>query len=209
MIRAFLAVQLSEPLRATLAGIQSDLKRRMTYDLSREVSMSWVRPASMHLTVKFLGDIDEGLVTPLHDAIADSLRQHPAMQIPLDGLGVFPRLQQPRVLWIGPSEQWEQSEEAMKLQKIHRSIEVCCGLLNLAPDTRPLSAHLTLARIKAGHHRAGQALARSGVMDRPVALNSLPVDAITLMRSELKPTGSVYTALWECRLKAAESTKEG
>ncbi|HEX3204274.1 MAG TPA: 2'-5' RNA ligase family protein, partial [Nitrospiraceae bacterium] len=118
-------------------------------------------------------------------------------------LGVFPRVQQPRVLWIGPSGRWDSSEDAARLAALHRSIEDCCTSLNLAPDSRPLSAHLTLARIKAGHHAVGQALARSGAMDRPLALDGLPIDGIALMRSELKPTGSVYTCLWEARLGPA------
>lgn len=203
MIRAFLAVQLAEPLRATLAAIQSDLKRRMTHDLPRDVSMSWVRPASLHLTIKFLGDIDEGLIMPLRDAIAETLAHHRAIAIPLHRLGVFPGPQHPRVLWIGPSDQWENSEDAARLAAVHREVESCCRSLNLAPDTRPLSAHLTLARIKAGHRAVGQTLARSGAMDRPLEVDVLSVDAVALMRSELKPTGSVYTALWESKLQAA------
>ena len=203
MIRAFLAVQLPEPLRESLAAIQSDVKRRMAHELPREASLSWVRPASLHLTVKFLGDIDEGLVVRLRDAMADTLRHHRAIRIPLDRLGVFPRLLQPRILWIGPSDGWENSEEALRLTTLHRAIEECCGTLGLAPDARPLSAHLTLARIKAGHRAVGQALAKSGVMDRTLALEPLSVHAIALMSSELKPSGSVYTALWESRLQAA------
>ena len=204
MIRAFLAVQLSEPLRTTLAAVQSEVKRRITHELPRDVSLSWVRPASMHLTVKFLGDIPEELVLHLREGIAAALKDHRRVQIPLDRLGVFPRLQQPRVLWIGPTEQWEASEDAARLAAVHRTIEACCETLNLAPDARPLSAHLTLARIKAGQRAAAQALARSGLMDRlPVAVGSLAVEAIALMRSELKPSGSVYTALWETTLKAA------
>ncbi len=204
MIRAFLAVQLSEPIRAALAAVQSDVKRRITPDLPREVSLSWVRPASLHLTVKFLGDIADELVGSLRETMADTLRHHRIIQIPLDRLGVFPRLQQPRVLWIGPSDQWEASEDAERLAALHQAIEACCVTANLAPDTRPLSAHLTLARIKAGHRTAGQVLARSGAMDRlPAAMDALAVDAVALMRSELNPSGSIYTALWELPLQAA------
>jgi RNA 2',3'-cyclic 3'-phosphodiesterase len=118
-------------------------------------------------------------------------------------LGVFPRLQQPRVLWIGPADRWEKSEEATRLQALHRSIEDCCVRMSFAPEPRPLSAHLTLARIKAGHHAVGQALARSGVMDRSLEGQLLPVHAVALVRSELKPTGSVYTRLWDVRLTDA------
>jgi 2'-5' RNA ligase len=204
MIRAFLAVQLSEPLRTTLAAVQSEVKRRITHELPRDASLSWILPASMHLTVKFLGDIPEEMVLQLREAIADALTDHRSVQIPLNRLGVFPRLQQPRVLWIGPTEQWEASEDAARLAAVHRAIEACCETLSLAPDARPFSAHLTLARIKAGQRAVGQALARSGLMDRlPVSVGALAVEAIALMRSELKPSGSVYTALWETTLKAA------
>lgn len=203
MIRAFLAVQLTDRLKENLGVIQSDLKRRMLHDLPPNASLTWVRPASLHVTVKFLGDIDEALVHRLQETISDTLSGHSPLHIPLERLGVFPRLQQPRVLWIGPAGQWEGSDEAVRLAALHRSIEKCCTSLNLAPDTRPLSAHLTLARIKAGHHAVGQALARSGAMDRPLALDGLTIDGIALMRSELKPTGSVYTCLWEARLGPA------
>ncbi len=77
MIRAFLAVELSEPLRTHLATIQSELKQRMAKELTRDVSISWVRPASLHLTVKFLGDIAEGLVAPLKEAITEMLSSAP------------------------------------------------------------------------------------------------------------------------------------
>jgi 2'-5' RNA ligase len=204
MIRAFLAVQLSEPLRTALAAVQSDVKRRITHDLPRDVSLSWVRPASMHLTLKFLGDIPDDLVISLREGIADALKSHRVLQIPLDRLGVFPRVQQPRVLWIGPPEPWEASADAARLAALHRAIEACCVTLNLAPDARPLSAHLTIARIKAGHRAVGQTLARSGALDRlPLPVDALAVDAIALMRSELHPSGSVYTALWEAHLSAA------
>src|SRR4029079_1596293 len=132
-----LAVQLSEPLRTTLAAVQADVKRRITHDLPRDVSLSWVRPASMHLTVKFLGDIPEELVIALRNSMADALKEHHSFQVPFDRLRVVPRLQQPRILWIGPTEQWETSEEAARLIALHHAVEVCCVTLNLAPDARP------------------------------------------------------------------------
>jgi 2'-5' RNA ligase len=200
MIRTFLAVELSEPLRTHLATIQADLKQRMANALTRNVSISWVRPACLHVTVKFLGDIDEGLVLPLKEAITELLSAHRPIAVPVTRLGVFPRPQQPRVLWAGPSEQWERGEDAARLAALHRAIDACCGSLNLATDSRPLSAHLTLARVKAGERVVGQVLAQSGVMDRPFTCESLDINAIALMKSDLKPSGSVYTRLWDVRV---------
>jgi 2'-5' RNA ligase len=203
MIRTFLAVELSDALRTNLARLQLDLKQRLSRELPRNVRMSWIQPASIHLTIKFLGDIDEQLVSPLQEAMGQAIAGHPRLQISLERLGGFPRLQQPRVLWVGPSDEWEQDEEARRLTSVRRAIEDCCCLFDLAPENRPLSPHLTIARIKEGGHSMGLALAKSGVMDRPLSLGSLAVDSIVLMRSELKPTGSVYTKLWDVPLSGS------
>ncbi|HLZ35866.1 MAG TPA: RNA 2',3'-cyclic phosphodiesterase [Nitrospira sp.] len=199
MIRTFLAVELSDALRMNLSRLQLDLKQRLGRELPRDVRMSWVQSASMHLTIRFFGDIDEQLVMPMQEAIRPVVGAHRAIHIPLDRLGVFPRLQQPRVLWAGPPDQWERGEEAARLASLHGAVEEICRSLDFAPDDRPLSPHLTLARIKEGERQMGQILARSGVMDRPLALGSLAVEAIVLMKSDLKPTGPVYTKLWEVK----------
>ena len=200
MIRAFLAINLSEPLRTNLTKMHSELKQRLGGELSKNIRVSWVQPSSLHLTVKFLGDIDEQLVAPMQKAMENVLSSHRVIEIPLDRLGVFPRLQQPRVLWVGPLELWEKSQDAARVDSLHRAVDDCCSSLNLAPDTRPLSPHLTLARIKEGERDFGQILARSGLLDKPVSVGSMTVDAIDLMKSELRPTGSVYTKLWEARM---------
>lgn len=200
MIRTFLAVELSDSLRTNLSKLQLELKQRLTHELPRGVRISWVQSASLHLTVKFLGDIDEQLVAPMQEAIGKALVGQRAIQIPLERLGAFPRPQQPRVLWVGPSERWEQGPETARLVSLHRAVEDCCVALNLAPDSRPLSPHLTLARVKEGDRVMGPILARSGVMDQPLTVGSFPVDAIVLMKSDLKPTGSVYTKLWRVAL---------
>jgi RNA 2',3'-cyclic 3'-phosphodiesterase len=202
MIRTFLAVELGEPLRANLSTLQQDLKQRLLRGASREVRISWVPPASIHLTLKFLGDIDEQLVLPMREAIGEAVRDHQPVHIPFERLGVFPRLQQPRVLWAGPTAKWEQGDDAARLAALHRTVEECCRSFDIAPEGRPLSPHLTLARIREGERSMGQALTRSGVMDRPLSLGSLSVESIVLMKSELRPTGPVYTGLWTSRLAA-------
>ena len=200
MIRAFLAVELSEDLRKQLAQVQQDLKQRLGGELTKDVRISWVQSSSIHLTIKFLGDIDEALVEPMREAIDQAVKGHRAIHIPIDRLGVFPQAQQPRVLWVGAAEKWERSEDAKRLAALHRSVEDCCELLDFAPESRPLSPHLTLARIKAGERHLGQALAKSGVMDQLLSLGSMTVDSVVLMKSELRPAGPVYTKLWKVRL---------
>jgi RNA 2',3'-cyclic 3'-phosphodiesterase len=199
MIRTFLAVELGDELRTQITLIQQDLRQRLVRESSKDIRIIWVQPSSIHLTMKFLGDTDAHLIEPLREAIERAMLGHGAVHMPIERLGVFPRLLQPRVLWIGPSEQWEQGDDAKRLVALHRAVENCCQSVGFAPEGRPLSPHLTLARVKEGERHVGQALAESGAMDRPVSLGLLAVQSIVLMKSELRPTGSVYTKLWEVK----------
>ncbi|MDF0667193.1 MAG: RNA 2',3'-cyclic phosphodiesterase [Nitrospira sp.] len=197
MIRTFLAVELGDDLRNRITLVQQDLKQRLGRESSPDIRITWVQPSSIHLTMKFLGDTDELLVEPMREAVERAMTGHETVHTPIERLGVFPRLQQPRVLWVGPSEQWEQGDEAKRLVALHRALEDGCRSLGFAPEGRSLSPHLTVARIKEGERQVGQALAKSGVMDRPLSLGVLVVKSVVLMKSELRPTGSVYTKLWE------------
>jgi RNA 2',3'-cyclic 3'-phosphodiesterase len=202
VIRAFLAVELSQELRAELSTVQQELKRRIEPEMKRDMRISWAEPASIHLTLKFLGDMDEQVISPLLAAVEQAIGRQTAVNVPLGRLGAFPRPQSPRVLWVGPSENWERGVEAKRIAEIHGVIEQACEGLGFLRETRPFSPHLTLARIKVGERQVGVALAKGGVLDRPLSLGSLAVESVVLMKSELKPTGSVYTKLWEVRMRA-------
>jgi len=200
MIRAFLAVELSEELRATLATLQQELKQSIEPELKRGTRISWVQPASLHLTIKFLGETDEQMIDPLRAAVEEAIGSLMAVNVPLERLGGFPRPQSPRVLWIGPSENWEKGIDAKRITEIYARIEQACEDLRFLRETKPFSPHLTVARIKTGERHVGVSLAQSGVLDRPILLGSLAVESVALMKSELKPTGSIYTKLWSVRL---------
>jgi len=201
VIRAFLAVELSHGLRAELASIQQELKHRIEPGLKRGTRISWAQPASIHLTLKFLGDMDEQVIDPLRAAVDQAIGSQGAVMVPLERLGAFPRPDSPRVLWVGPSEQWEKGVEAARMAEIHGAIEQACEGLSFLRETRPFSPHLTLVRIKMGERQVGIALAKSGLLDLPLSLGQLEVDRVVLMQSELKPTGSVYTKLWDLLLR--------
>ena len=201
MIRAFLAVALSPELQTELALVQQELKHRIEPELKGDSRISWVQPAKIHLTMKFLGDMDEQVIDPLHRALEQAIGNRTVVNVPLERLGAFPRPHSSRVLWIGPPENWERGAEAKRIAEIHGAIEQACEGLSFLRETKPFSPHLTLARIKAGGWQVGAAMAKCGVLDRPLSVGSLAMESVVLMKSELKPTGSVYTKLWEVQMR--------
>ena len=109
MIRAFLAVELSQELRSKFDALQQELKRRIESEIQRDARISWVQPAKIHLTIKFLGDMDEQVIDLLSVAVERAIGSQTAVNLPLERLGAFPRSQNPKVLWVGP---WK-SEDAV------------------------------------------------------------------------------------------------
>ena len=201
MIRAFLAVELSQELGSELAVVQQELKQRVESEKKGDIRISWVQSAKMHLTIKFLGDMDEQLLDPLLRVVEQAVGSKPSVSVPLERLGAFPRPQSPRVLWVGPSENWEQGVEGKRVIEIHGEIEQACESLGFLREAKPFSPHLTLARVKMGAQHVGVALAKIGVLDQPLSVGSLVVESVVLVKSELKPTGSIYTRLWAARLR--------
>jgi 2'-5' RNA ligase len=202
VIRAFLAVGTSPELQAKFAPVQQELKQIVELERKKDVRISWVQPAKIHLTLKFLGDMDEQVIEPLRMALERTIGSQTSVNLPLERLGAFPRPHSPRVLWLGPSEDWEKGTEAKRIAEIHEAIEQACEGLSFLREAKPFSPHLTLARIKAGERQVGVALAKSGVLERPLSLGFLAVESVALMQSELKQTGSVYTKVWEVRMRA-------
>ena len=200
MIRAFLAVELSQELRVELADFQQKLKQRIEPEVNRNTRISWVQPAKIHLTIKFLGDLDEQVLDPLLSTVEQAIGSQSSVNVPLERLGAFPRPYSPRVLWVGPSENWERGAEGARVTELNGAIEQACEGLGFLRETKPFSPHLTLARMKMGERQIGVALATSGVLDQPLSVGALAVESVVLVKSELKPTGSVYTRLWEARL---------
>ena len=92
MIRAFLAVELSQELRVELADFQQKLKQSIEPEVNRNTRISWVQPAKIHLTIKFLGDLDEQVLDPLLSTVEQAIGSQSSVNVPLERLGAFPRL---------------------------------------------------------------------------------------------------------------------
>jgi len=162
-----------------------------------ERAVRWVRPEAIHLTLKFLGDVPSAQTAQLSGMLDEAAGGHAPFECGVGGLGCFPDLRQPRVVWAGVSE------PDGALTRLQHAVEAGAARLGYTrePAEREFNPHLTLGRVARGvrgaeARRVGEAVqsVAAGELDR------LPVAAVCLMRSDRRPGGSVYTRLHEARL---------
>ncbi|MBK1838947.1 RNA 2',3'-cyclic phosphodiesterase [Azospirillum sp. YIM B02556] len=179
MLRLFVALDLTEEVRRRLAGLAGGVP-----------GARWTEPETMHLTLRFIGEVPEDQAMDIDAALAE-LRA-PAFPLTLDGVGVFAGARKARVLWAGV----ERNEALAHLQAKVESAIVRCGL---PVEERKFSPHITLARLKdAPADRIGRFLSDRGLF----RAGPIPVDHITLYRSHPGNGGAVYEALREYPLEA-------
>lgn len=185
MIRAFIAVDLAATTIANIATAIEQLKPRID-------AIRWVAPSNFHLTLKFLGDIDESRVEPIGAALGNALRPFPRCTINAKGLGVFPGLKRPRVLWVGL--------EGPGLIPLATQVESALAPLGFAPDERGFIPHLTIGRWRPGD-RVGKALEQELQCWANYEFGISQADEVILFQSVLNPAGAIYTRLKVIALK--------
>ena len=186
-IRAFLAISLNPEVRSSLESFQKQVKGLLP-------PIKWVNPQSLHVTVKFLGDVEENRLEPLHRTIESVVQEFSSFSLQIEGIGGFPHLRAPRVLWAGISGQVEE------LHMLVLHVEEALALLDFPMETKPFHSHLTLARIRENSRDVGVALSQSNALAPQKFFGKLNVTQLSLFRSELKPTGAIYHRLWDVSL---------
>ncbi len=176
--RAFIAVDLPETVQVFLAELQETIK-------SYEVPVKWVRPQNIHLTLKFLGDTDTAQTARIVAAMTLAARDCPGVSLTAKDIGVFPDLKRPRVVWAGVNGQLE------ILKNLQRTLDDHLADLGFPKDRRTFSAHLTMGRVKGKIVSARMKAAIDGL--KGSESEPFEVDRIVLFKSELRPTGAVYT----------------
>ena len=182
-IRAFIAVELPDIAKNALSQIQDRLKA------GRHPYIKWVSPEGIHLTLKFLGNIDSCKATPVAEAITQAARGIPPLRLELGETGAFPNARRPRVIWVAVKGDVEM------LATLQKRIDQLLVPLNFIPEARPFSPHLTLGRLKDmaspdERQRIGESLA--AVKPVPVPFQA---SEVSLMRSVLTPSGAIYSRL--------------
>ena len=183
MIRVFLAVELSSDVREKLFSLQQQLKKTLP-------PINWVRPESIHLTLKFLGYVEPSVVSQLLSALEPIGKKYKPFSVDVQGLGVFPQVKHPRIFWVGLTG------NTQALQDLEFEIEAALEPLGFPPEEKTYHPHLTLARIKRENAKIGSALMESGVLESDQYLGTLTIDRFTLFQSDLDSSGARYTSLW-------------
>jgi len=190
-IRSFIAIELPQNVQSGLGQIRSELER------AEHPFIKWVNPESIHLTLKFLGNIPFNRVTEVAKAMDEATQGASPFHLEISGLGGFPNLKQPRVIWVGIKG------EIDKLLSLQQNIDSALALLGFVREERPFMPHLTLARIKERASPAERKSLGELVMSTSLEISyPFEVMAVSLMRSQLTPEGAVYTCQFAARLKA-------
>lgn len=147
--------------------------------------MAWVAAENLHVTLKFLGGVDEGRLADVGAAL-ERAASVPAFEVAVQGLGAFPSLNRPRVLWAGTSG-------SSAFTRLAESVDRGLVALGFAPEERGFTPHVTLGRVREPRRDPGLAGALEAAASRP--FGALRVDRVSLMQSDLSPRGARYTEL--------------
>jgi 2'-5' RNA ligase len=184
IVRSFVAIHLPDDVRTELTSFEEKLKAR------RHSFVKWVDPESMHLTLKFLGNVAVDSVPRIVDAMAGVARLHAPFRLQVAGSGAFPNWQRPQVVWVGVGGELD------KLNALQRELESVLSPLGFPPESRPFSAHLTLGRLRdrvtPDDRRRFAEFAQKLEFETTL---SFEVSAIRLMKSQLTPAGPIYSEL--------------
>ncbi len=185
-MRAFIAIEIPEKNKNEISEVQRGLK-------GSGVDASWTRAEGMHLTLKFLGEVFETKVLEIMNALTNAVRSPAGFRINVAGIGAFPDRKNARVVWAGIAGDVE------KLAMLQVAVEEAMAGLGFEREKRTFTPHLTLGRIKHIHARDCWLKSLDGIKD--LELPAFEVHAVSLMKSELKPAGAVYTEMGRVELK--------
>jgi 2'-5' RNA ligase len=184
VLRSFIAIELPETVKSAFAELQGELKKT-------GADIRWVKPENIHLTLKFLGDIEEESTGSIIHVIKGTCSRFEPLTLEIRGVGVFPNAKSPRVIWAGVNCN-------TALAEIRNSIEEGLSSLGFDRDNRKFSPHLTLGRFRSSQGRRSLMDMAGQLTDRSYGI--IHAGSIDLIKSELGPGGAKHTKIAEVLL---------
>ncbi len=188
-MRTFLAIEIPEDLHGPIEEVLERLRGAVS-------DLKWVAPQAVHLTLKFLGEIEETQVEEISRMAAQVADGIVPFDINIKGLGVFPNPRRPRVIFL------EMVEGEAGVSSLHRELEVGLEKVGFEREARRFHPHFTLGRVRRGGDIRD--LPRSLAPFADFQLGNFPVNMVTLFRSELRPQGARYTRIAQFPLGGRE-----
>jgi len=186
-MRSFIAIKLPEEVRNTLAKLQDKLK-------TQGADVKWVEPVNIHLTLKFLGEINDKQLDKIIKILEEVAVNKKCFQMHISSIGAFPKIHFPRVIWVGLDKGEKETKELAK------ELEEKISVVGIPGESRPFSSHITIGRTRSDLNRTKLAedLKTIDFLGGP----EFTVSKINLLKSTLTPKGALYEDLKEASLKA-------
>jgi 2'-5' RNA ligase len=191
-IRSFVAIELPENIKSSLEELENKLKSACPHGIK------WVNPRNIHLTLKFLGNIENAQIFPIGGAIQLSVHEIQPFELNISKLGVFPNINKIEVIWIGLNGDLD------KLLLVQKKLESCLVPLGFPAERRAFAAHLTLGRVSEFTNNQDRQLI-ADCITKTIDYNKagFKVDSISLMKSQLERTGAIYSRLCLIEIKTS------
>lgn len=190
VFRSFIAVDIPAGVQEALGQVEDQLRERLP-----ETPIRWVEPEKIHLTLKFLGDVSRENLDMVKKILSSEVAKRQAMEIGIGGIGAFPKMRHPRVVWVGV-------EAPEELHALRRGIEDGVARLGYDYDKYDFTPHLTLGRVSRKASSREVRNVGKVLHDFQVGFIGVTrVDEVHIYRSDLQPEGAVYTRLFTASLE--------
>lgn len=187
-MRLFVAVDLEEAVLERIAALQAELRAG-----AGVADVRWAASEGFHVTLRFLGEVPDRRLPAIIEAMEEAASQEGPFTARARRVGAFPALRRPRVLWVGI--------ESAELRRLAEALEQALSKRGFPREERPFTAHLTLARLRSLRGWEDLEGRLKGVLEED--FGSSRVEELVLYRSQLRPSGAVYTALERVSLGGA------
>ena len=192
MKRIFTAIDISDQARGKVSAYIETLRREFS-----QIRVGWEKPEKLHLTLKFLGDINNEQLRNLAQAVEKTARQISDFKLRISDTGVFPSLRNARILWLGLKD------ETGNLQRLNEILESECEAFGFTREKRNFKAHLTIARLR--EPQKSRELAQKHLQNE-FAATEFDASEIVIYESKLLPQGSVYSEVSKHKLRNGTRT---